>query len=193
MRIVLVGAQGTGKTTALKVFSKIFNLQPIYEGAINLLKELNYNWRNSSHEKNLMFESVLLFYDRYKIGLMKKYKNFIADRCSIDIMAYLNYHYENIPDRDLKRTLKIVYFKMIQECLKNFNFLKNNIDLIVFCRNYRIEDDIAPFIDKKIEEILIHHFRDTQDKIFISKRYPSTDFDLIETINTIMIKNMLMR
>lgn len=157
-KIVIIGAQSTGKTTLFKKLAPYLNLSCIEEipRSVASLLEISKNGQISSVQRLLWQEGILW----WQISLEKIFGSFISDRSLIDHWAYtiywlgrnnkLNSIYEVIKKQAQKYT-HIIYLPPILPPKKD-NFRSPDLDYI-------------NKIDQIIKEILKEWFGKSSNKI----------------------------
>jgi predicted ATPase len=114
MKIVLTGAQGTGKTSVLNA---VFNDSDIDTSQITkiseVIRDLAKNDISVKYNENGTEESQKLFFDTYE-DLFNKNNNYISDRGLIDVIAYTKWLLEH--NKVSKEFYKSLYSRWIVFC-----------------------------------------------------------------------------
>ena len=147
MKIILTGAQGTGKSTILKEF-QLEGYNVITEVVRNFAnKGIKINEDGNSHGQKLIF-------DEY-VNLFNSNPSFVSDRGLTDVLAYTKYlYYED-------KVSSIEYMREMDK-LKKFHDNNKDIVYIYFPIEFPLKDDgvrsmsetFREEIDKNIVNIL---------------------------------------
>jgi nicotinamide riboside kinase len=148
MKIVITGAQGVGKTTLAEQINKDYPDFTILPEAARLAKEAGYNL---DHTATVETEHWLI---AKQIELESEESKWVADRCSIDLLAYIQHLFAEEAALIEFATLTLV---------PRFS----NYDLVLYlpAGEFAIEDDgvrttdikFQEAIDKRIKNILKEH------------------------------------
>lgn len=155
VKVTIVGAQGTGKTTVLNYFRNTF-LTPITEVARNLSKQgVKINEDGDKKSQDVIFQT---YYD-----LLSQDIDYISDRGLFDVIAYTSYLDDTGKINDNHETL-------INQLNKLELFIKNNPNAIVvyFPIEFQLVDDgvrstnesFRTSIDNRIKELLEYFYPD---------------------------------
>ncbi len=110
MKIVIVGAQCVGKTTLVNDLKKHVNLPVLQEVALKMIKE------GYKLDQNVTVETEYEILKR-QVQLEESQDDYLADRCLIDLLAYVNVLFEYEDELLLSITAEL---------------MKSNYDLILF-------------------------------------------------------------
>lgn len=149
VKVILTGAQGTGKTTVLNYFRNTF-LSPITEVARNLNKQgVKINEDGDKKSQDVIFQT---YYD-----LLSQDIDYISDRGLTDVIAYTSYLDDTGKINDNHKTLADQLDKLSE-------FVKANPNIIVvyFPIEFQLVDDgvrstnesFRTSIDNRIKELL---------------------------------------
>lgn len=157
MKIILTGAQGTGKTTVLDA---VFNDSDIDTSQITkiseVIRDLAKNDKSVKYNENGTEESQKLFFDTYE-DLFNKNNNYISDRGLIDVVAYTKWLLEH--NKVSMEFYKNLYGRWIRFCDQAANlgivYLYVPIQFDAVQDGFRSTDkEYREYIDKTIYELL---------------------------------------
>lgn len=157
MKIILTGAQGTGKTTVLDA---VFNDSDIDTSQITkiseVIRDLAKNDSSVKYNENGTEESQKLFFDTYE-DLFNKNNNYISDRGLIDVVAYTKWLLEH--NKVSMEFYKNLYGRWIRFCDQAANlgivYLYVPIQFDAVQDGFRSTDkEYREYIDKTIYELL---------------------------------------
>ena len=157
MKIILTGAQGTGKTTVLDA---VFNDSDIDTSQITkiseVIRDLAKNDKSVKYNENGTEESQKLFFDTYE-DLFNKNNNYISDRGLIDVVAYTKWLLEH--NKVSMEFYKNIYSRWIRFCDQAANlgivYLYVPIQFDAVQDGFRSTDkEYREYIDKTIYELL---------------------------------------
>lgn len=146
MKIILTGAQGTGKTTILKYFSNEYST--ITEVVRNLSKQ-NIKVNEEGDE-----EGQKTIFNLYNTLLSKKC-DYISDRGLTDVYAYSTYHFlqNKLSQNELDTEFKKI--KAFNENNKDVKYIYVPIEFNVIDDGFRSTDEeFRHFIDDAIHQTL---------------------------------------
>ena len=174
MRYILVGAQGTGKSTVLRNFDGRMNT--VTEVVRNLAKDkgIRVNEDGNEHGQRVIF-------DTYKEILSKTETPFISDRGLPDVLAYTCY---NMKDKGLMGE------KVLEDQMNEFIKFQNDypdtvyfyvpIEFDVVWDGFRsVDEEFRAEIDKNIKDLL-----DAMQVDYIELR--GTVQERVETVENVM-------
>lgn len=157
MKIILTGAQGTGKTTVLDA---VFNDSDIDTSQITkiseVIRDLAKNDKSVKYNENGTEESQKLFFDTYE-DLFNKNNNYISDRGLIDVVAYTKWLLKH--NKVSMEFYKNLYGRWIRFCDQAANlgivYLYVPIQFDAVQDGFRSTDkEYREYIDKTIYELL---------------------------------------
>lgn len=153
MKILLTGAQGTGKSTILKEFEK---------QGWKVITEVVRNLSKTGVKINEMGddEGQITIYNTYK-ELLNNDNNYISDRCLIDVTAYTKH---------LVRNGKVHPSVLWEQENGIDEFMKNNLTTIVFYFpiEFPVVDDGVRSVDEEYRKEIDTYIKDILD----SKKIP---------------------
>lgn len=145
MKIAIIGAQGVGKTTLAQQINKDYPKINILPEAARLAQKAGYKL---DHTATVDTELWLI---NKQVELESTEDNWVADRCGIDLLAYIEYLFSHETD-------------LIEFANKKLVPKFSNYDLVIYLPSgeFAIEDDgirttdikFQTDIDGKIREIL---------------------------------------
>lgn len=91
MKIVFSGTQGTGKTTLLNILKDQSSLKDSYEFITEVSRTLQKEGKARINEHGDDHSQIVIALANYVIYETRK--NFISDRCLLDVLAYTRYLY----------------------------------------------------------------------------------------------------
>ena len=147
MKIAIIGAQGVGKTTLAQQINKDYPLFKILPEAARLAQEAGYSL---DHTATVETEIWLI---NKQIELESTDGNWVADRCGIDLLAYI----EHLFSRELD---------LIEFAVKTLTPRFNNYDLIIYLPSgeFAIKDDGVRTTDIKFQKDIDQQIRDILEK-----------------------------
>ena len=157
MKIILTGAQGTGKSTVLDA---VFNDSDIDTSQITkiseVIRDLAKNDKSIKYNENGTEESQKLFFDVYE-GIFNTTSAYISDRGLIDVVAYTKWLLEH--NKVSKEFYQSLYNRWLRFCDKSTNlgivYLYVPIQFDVVQDGFRSTDtEYREYIDKTIYELL---------------------------------------
>lgn len=148
MKIVIIGAQGVGKTTLAKQINKHYPDFRILPEAARLAKEAGYNLDHTATEE------TELWLIAKQIELESGEGEWVADRCGIDLLAYIHHLFSE--------KSSLIEFA-VQTLVPRFS--KYDLVLYLPSGQFAIEDDglrstdikFQQAIDTRIQDILEAH------------------------------------
>mgnify|MGYP000882289039 FL=1 len=161
MKIGILGAQGTGKTTLAEALAKELGYPFIREVAREVMGEMGVispRELKGSPEKGRKFQMACLY---RQIAEEEKHKNFVCDRTTIDSAAYwIKWHaHENSSQTNMR------YYTLAWENAKKY-------DLLVYVPpEFPLVDDGCRSIDKSYQreiDMLVRLFLHTWSERFIT-------------------------
>ena len=157
MKIILTGAQGTGKTTVLDA---VFSDSDIDTSQITkiseVIRDLAKNDKSVKYNENGTEESQKLFFDVYE-SIFNTTSNYISDRGLIDVVAYTKWLLEH--NKVSMEFYQSLYSRWIEFCNNSVNYsivyLYVPIQFDVTDDGFRsIDKEYREYIDKTIYELL---------------------------------------
>lgn len=159
IRIILTGAQGTGKTTILNQFNDVHitEITRITEVARNLAK------RGIKINKDGDDEGQISIFNEYT-NLLNQNITYISDRGLSDVLAYTMY---------LHRRCQVSDDVLEEQKQKVKEFFKENPDVMVFYFpiEFEIEDDGVRSIDKSFQKEIDNNIRNILNEYIPGKYY----------------------
>ena len=151
MKIVIIGAQGVGKTTLAKQINKQYPDFKILPEAARLAKEAGY-----SLDHNATTETELWLIAK-QIELEDTEGKWVADRCGIDLLAYIHLLFSKEPS-------------LIEFATKTLVPRFSKYDLVIHLPSgqFGIEDDGVRTTDIKFQQTIDRGIRDILEKHKIS-------------------------
>ena len=147
MKIAIIGAQGVGKTTLAQQINKEYPQFQILPEAARLAQKAGYKL---DHTATVETELWLI---NKQIELESEENHWVADRCGIDLLAYIQFlfSHEN---------------KLIEFATKTLVPKFNNYDLVVYLPSgeFAIEDDGLRTTDLKFQKDIDNQIKDILDK-----------------------------
>jgi hypothetical protein len=178
MKIGITGAHNTGKTTLAKKLAKYYNLLLVPECARELITDANINWREDSSSTKLLLQSgIALAY--YAYFSLYRNESFIADRLPIDVIAY-TLLIDLYPNNPIGKTLISDVLRKLRFGVLGLSFsymedLTNQLDLIIFLRDYNGKDSIAVKVDNYIASFLYMYSKRPPLEFTSKKHYESIE------------------
>ncbi|MCX6751767.1 MAG: ATP-binding protein [Candidatus Nomurabacteria bacterium] len=147
MKIAITGAQGVGKTTLAKQINKDYPDFKILPEAARLAKESGYNL-----DQTATAETELWLIAK-QIELENGEGKWVADRCGIDILAYIHHLFSEESD-------------LIEFATKTLVPKFSNYDLVLYLPSgeFSIEDDGVRTTDIKFQQDIDQRIRDILEK-----------------------------
>jgi nicotinamide riboside kinase len=147
MRIAITGAQGVGKTTLASQINKNYPDFKILPEAARLAKEAGYNL-----DQTATTETELWLIAK-QIELENVEGKWVADRCGIDLLAYIHYLFSGEP-------------ALIEFAAKTLAPRFSNYDLVLYLPGgqFAIEDDGVRITDIKFQRDVDRHVRNILEK-----------------------------
>lgn len=135
LKVALIGAESTGKTTLAKKFANEVNCSIINENAREILKERNLIVKDLLKDKQLGIEIQYEIIER-RLKKERKLKSFISDRSTLDnLMYYLKWFSEFDNEKNVNNYINLCFenaknYDYIFLCpTKSINLKKDNIRL----------------------------------------------------------------
>lgn len=147
MKIVITGAQGVGKTTLAEQINKDFPDLKILPEAARLAKEAGLNLDHTATT-----ETELWLIEK-QIELETSENKWVADRCGIDLLAYIHHLFSE--EKDL--------IKFATEALVP-RFSDYDLVLYLPSGEFEIEDDGVRTTDKNFQQAIDKLVRDILEK-----------------------------
>ncbi len=146
MKIVIIGAQGVGKTTLAEQINRDYPHLQILPEAARLAKEIGYNL---DHTATVETELWLI---NKQIELENIQSKWVADRSCIDLLAYIQHLFS-------EETSLIEFAK--ETLVPKFS----NYDLVLYLPSgeFAIEDDGVRSTDVEFQEAIDQRIRDVLD------------------------------
>jgi len=147
MKIAIIGAQGVGKTTLAQQINKDYPDFKILPEAARLAVEAGYKL---DHTATVETEHWLI---NKQIELESAENKWVADRCGIDLLAYIEYLFSNELD-------------LIEFATKTLVPRFSNYDLVIYLPSgeFIIEDDGVRTTDIKFQEDIDRKIKDILEK-----------------------------
>jgi len=147
MKIAIIGAQGVGKTTLAQQINKDYPLFKILPEAARLAKEEGHNL-----DETATVETELWLIAK-QIELESTEGNWVADRCGIDLLAYIEHLFSHELD-------------LVKFAVKTLTPRFNNYDLVIYLPSgeFTIEDDGVRTTDVKFQEDIDRKIKDILEK-----------------------------
>ena len=147
MKIAITGAQGVGKTTLAQQINKNYPDFKILPEAARLAKEAGY-----ALDQTATTETELWLITK-QIELENTENKWVADRCSIDLFAYIHHLF---PEESA----------LIEFATKTLVPRFNNYDLVLYLpsEQFAIEDDGVRITDIKFQQAVDQRIRDILEK-----------------------------
>jgi len=147
MKIAIIGAQGVGKTTLAQQINKDYPLFKILPEAARLAQEAGYSL---DHTATVETEIWLI---NKQIELESTEENWVADRCGIDLLAYIEHLFSHELD-------------LVKFAVKTLTPRFNNYDLVIYLPSgeFTIEDDGVRTTDVKFQEDIDRKIKDILEK-----------------------------
>ncbi len=147
MRIAIIGAQGVGKTTLAQQINKYYPQIQILPEAARLAQKEGYKL---DHTATVETELWLI---NKQVELENDLNDWVADRCSIDLLAYIQYLFSH-------------EFDLIEFATKTLVPKFSNYDLVIYLPSgeFAIEDDGLRTTDLKFQKDVDNQIRDILDK-----------------------------
>ncbi|MEI8270310.1 MAG: ATP-binding protein [bacterium] len=147
MKIVIIGAQGVGKTTLAQHINKDYPQFRILPEAARLAQKAGYKL---DHTATVETELWLI---NKQIELESEEDDWVADRCGIDLLAYIQYLFSQEHD-------------LIEFATKTLVPKFSNYDLIIYLPSgeFVIEDDGIRTTDIKFQKDIDSQIRDILEK-----------------------------
>ena len=151
MKIAIIGAQGVGKTTLAQQINKDYPKFEILPEAARLAQKRGFKL---DHTATVETELWLI---NKQIELEERNDNWVADRCGIDLLAYIQYLFSKEYD-------------LIDFANKTLIPKFSNYDLIIYLPSgeFAIEDDGLRTTDIKFQKDIDNQIRDILEKHKIS-------------------------
>lgn len=147
MKIAITGAQGVGKTTLARQINKNYPHLKILPEAARLAKETGYSIDHTATKE------TELWLIAKQIELESAESKWIADRCSIDLLAYIHHLFSE-------------ELALIEFATKTLVPRFSNYDLVLYLPSgeFEIEDDGVRTTDKKFQQAVDQRIRDVLEK-----------------------------
>ena len=147
MKIAITGAQGVGKTTLARQINKDYPDFQILPEAARLAKEAGYNLDYTATAET---ERWLI---AKQIELESAENKWVADRCGIDLLAYIHYLFADESE-------------LIEFAVKTLVPRFSNYDLVLYLPGgeFAIEDDGVRTTDIKFQQAVDQRIRDVLEK-----------------------------
>ena len=147
MKIAIIGAQGVGKTTLAQQINKDYPLFKILPEAARLAKEAGHNL-----DETATVETEIWLINK-QIELESTEENWVADRCGIDLLAYIEHLFSHELD-------------LVKFAVKTLTPRFNNYDLVIYLPSgeFTIEDDGVRTTDVKFQEDIDRKIKDILEK-----------------------------
>ena len=147
MKIAITGAQGVGKTTLARQINKDYPDLKILPEAARLAKEAGYGIDHTSTAE------TELWLIAKQIELESMANKWIADRCGIDLLAYIHHLFSEES-------------ALIEFATKTLVPRFNDYDLILYLPSgeFAIEDDGVRTTDVKFQQAVDQRIRDVLEK-----------------------------
>lgn len=147
MKIAITGAQGVGKTTLAQQINKDYPLLKILPEAARLAQKAGYKL---DHTATVETELWLI---SKQIELESEEDNWVADRCGIDLLAYIQYLFSQ-------------EFNLIEFATKTLIPKFSNYDLVIYLPSgeFAIEDDGLRTTDIKFQKDIDNQIKDILEK-----------------------------
>lgn len=151
MKIAIIGAQGVGKTTLARDINKEYPDFKILPEAARLAVEAGYKL---DHTATVETEHWLI---NKQIELESRDDKWVADRCGIDLLAYIEYLFSHESS-------------LIEFATKTLVPRFSNYDLIIYLPSgeFAIEDDDVRTTDVRFQENIDRKIKDILEKHKIS-------------------------
>jgi adenylate kinase family enzyme len=147
MKIAIIGAQGVGKTTLAQQINKDYPQFQILPEAARLAQKEGYKL---DHTATVETELWLI---NKQIELESKEGDWVADRCGVDLLAYIQYLFSQEND-------------LIEFANKTLVPKFSNYDLVIYLPSgeFAIEDDGLRTTDLKFQKDIDDKIRDILEK-----------------------------
>ncbi len=147
MKIAIIGAQGVGKTTLAQQINKDYPEFKILPEAARLAQKAGYKL---DHTATVDTELWLI---NKQIELESSEDNWVADRCGIDLLAYIQYLFSQ-------------EHNLIEFATKALVPKFSNYDLVIYLPSgeFAIEDDGLRTTDTKFQKDIDNQIRDILEK-----------------------------
>ena len=147
MKIAIIGAQGVGKTTLAQQINKDYPLFKILPEAARLAKEAGHNL-----DETATVETEIWLINK-QIELESTEGNWVADRCGIDLLAYIEHLFSHELD-------------LVKFAVKTLTPRFNNYDLVIYLPSgeFAIKDDGVRTTDIKFQKDIDQQIRDILEK-----------------------------
>jgi len=147
MKIAITGAQGVGKTTLAKQINKHYPDFKILPEAARLAKEAGYNLDQTATTET---EHWLI---AKQVELEKEEGKWVADRCGIDLLAYIHHLFSEESS-------------LIEFATKTLAPRFSEYDLVLYLPSgqFAIEDDGVRTTDVKFQQAIDKRVRDILEK-----------------------------
>jgi len=109
MKVFVIGAHSSGKSTLAKYISQKYNLTLLPEVARQILAEQELQIDSLRSNMDLVNDYQMRIFNR-QIEQEQKYENFVSDRSILDVLAYSAQHTNILPklikDKELNRQIE---------------------------------------------------------------------------------------
>ena len=176
MRIALIGAQGTGKTTILNELKNepLFNN---YEFITEVVRHFHKHYNIPISEKSTDV-SQLIYFNKY-FEILNLNENFVSDRSLIDVLSYTLYVKDKIP-----KYVTDYMFKIIEQYIIKYDYI------FYFPIMFPVSSDGVRSNDKtfqrKIDSIMNSVIEYIEGKIPNIKIYTISQLDIKDRVNFIL-------
>ena len=147
MKISIIGAQGVGKTTLAQQINKEYSRFKILPEGARLAEKAGYKL---DHTATVETELWLI---NKQIELESEQDNWVADRCGIDLLAYIQYLFSQ-------------EHNLIEFATKTLVPKFSNYDLVIYLPSgeFGIEDDGLRTTDIKFQKDIDDNIKDILEK-----------------------------